>query len=232
MMTTNMDHTELAKKIAFQLRKQGYSYDQTKHLFVLARKYADLHPPQRRKAQIKRLTVEQLQQFLTAAHHKSPQVGLMMRTLFEGAFRVQEFVDLRVNDFSYTERKLFVRDGKGGKSREVGLSTPLSEMLSLYIQDAPPGRSLFITQLHRAYSARRMQQLVKELADDLDFPVPMHPHVLRHTRATLLAEKGMPLPHLSGFLGHKRLETTQVYTRHANYDFAQKLDEIEPNPPM
>ena len=55
---------------------------------------------------------------------------------------------------------------------------------------------------------------------------------LRHTRATLLAEKGMPLPHLQGFLGHESVTTTEHYTRTAQYNFREKLNEIEPPDPL
>ena len=37
------------------------------------------------------------------------------------------------------------------------------------------------------------------------------PHLLRHSVATTLLEQGMPLEHIQQFLGHAKLETTQVY---------------------
>ena len=39
----------------------------------------------------------------------------------------------------------------------------------------------------------------------------VHPHLLRHSVATTLLERGMPLEQIQQFLGHARLETTQIY---------------------
>jgi len=55
------------------------------------------------------------------------------------------------------------------------------------------------------------QQLVQETAALAGITKRVHPHLLRHSVATTLLERGMPLEQIQKFLGHAKLETTQVY---------------------
>jgi integrase/recombinase XerD len=70
---------------------------------------------------------------------------------------------------------------------------------------------LFETNRHDVYSPRRIQQIVKETAALAKIRTRVYPHLLRHTVATTLLERGMPIEQIQKFLGHARLETTQVY---------------------
>ncbi|HSX82578.1 MAG TPA: tyrosine-type recombinase/integrase [Candidatus Saccharimonadia bacterium] len=50
------------------------------------------------------------------------------------------------------------------------------------------------------------------MAQNVQITKRVYPHLLRHSVATTLVERGMPLEHMQNFLGHSKLETTQVYT--------------------
>ena len=229
-----------AKQIAFQIRKYGYTYDQVSYLFKLARKEANLTPSRKKKNIVSSLSTEQLRYFLEAAIRQDQYVGLMIRTLFEGAFRIAEFCALECRDFDYAAHTFTVRNGKGQKSRRVVISQHLADLLNLYLSGRSvkshhksiQNESLFPSRLHKAYTPRAIQKKVKQIAQDANLDLRIHPHLLRHTRATLLAEKGMPLPHLQGFLGHESVTTTEHYTRTAQYNFREKLNEIEPSDPL
>jgi integrase/recombinase XerD len=58
---------------------------------------------------------------------------------------------------------------------------------------------------------RRIQQIVKETAEDAGIPKPVHPHLLRHTMATRLVIRGMPLDHIRTMLGHESIGATRMY---------------------
>lgn len=70
---------------------------------------------------------------------------------------------------------------------------------------------LFETNCHQQYSTRRIQQIVKEIAERGKIQKRVYPHLLRHSVATTLLERGMPIDQIQKFLGHSKLETTQVY---------------------
>ncbi len=64
---------------------------------------------------------------------------------------------------------------------------------------------------HLPYSPRRIQQIVKATAATAKIKKRVYPHLLRHSVATTLLERGMPIEQIQKFLGHAKLETTQVY---------------------
>jgi integrase/recombinase XerD len=61
------------------------------------------------------------------------------------------------------------------------------------------------------YSPRRIQKIVKATAEKAKIKKWVYPHLLRHSVATTLLERGMPIEQIQKFLGHAKLETTQVY---------------------
>ena len=75
------------------------------------------------------------------------------------------------------------------------------------------GGMWYLFETHRAtyYSPRRMQQILKETTAQAQMTMRMYPHLLRHSVATTLLERGMPIEQIQKFLGHSTLETTPGY---------------------
>jgi integrase/recombinase XerD len=199
-----------ARRIARILRNGDYDYDGSKYVFKLARQEAGLKPPKKRSGTVDRMTHEETDAFIEAAYETGGRRGLMLRTLLETMLRVSEFVALQVEDISFAERILTVRDGKGGKRREVPLSRSLARELRLHVGGRNTG-PLFQSPRGGGYSVRRIQQVVKETAEDAGITKQVHPHLLRHTMATRLVNRGMPLEHIRKVLGHESIDTTRIY---------------------
>jgi integrase/recombinase XerD len=53
--------------------------------------------------------------------------------------------------------------------------------------------------------------MIKKTADEAKITKRVYPHLLRHSVATTLLERGMPIEQIQKFLGHWKLETTQIY---------------------
>ena len=136
--------------------------------------------------------------------------GLLIKTLFQTGARVSEFVHLQVPDVYFDEQMLLITQAKGGKQRYVPLLPDLTHELRTYLRDRTTG-PLFVTIRHTPYSPRRLQQIVQETAARAGITTRVYPHLLRHSVATTLLERGMPLEQIQQFLGHTKLETTQIY---------------------
>jgi integrase/recombinase XerD len=135
---------------------------------------------------------------------------LLIKTLFQTGARVSEFVNIKVQEFFFDEQMILIAKAKGGKSRYVPILAALAQELRTHLGDRTAGY-LFETIHHTPYSPRRIQQIIKETADEAKIPKRVYPHLLRHSVATTLLERGMPLEQIQQFLGHAKLETTQIY---------------------
>jgi integrase/recombinase XerD len=218
--------SKLAKQLAKQMRKAGVTnYDQTKHIFKEVRKELDLSPDKKRgKGTVKRISLEQLRRFLEFAQRHSAERGLMMQTLYETAVRVDEFTNLRVEHFLYEQRRLVVVAGKGDKRREIPLTSNLANMLRIHNSERSEG-PLFRSSRGKAFTSRRIQQIVNDVAESASLTTHLTPHILRHTRATDLVEAGMTRDQLRSLLGHEKSDTTDIYTRTANVLTRDAYDE-------
>ncbi|MCS3955557.1 integrase/recombinase XerD [Salinibacter ruber] len=208
------DPQEDAKRVAKILRNGDYDYDGSKYLFKLARRRAGLKPPENRTNTVDRMSQEETDRFIDAAYSADGRRGLMLRTLLETMLRVSEFVSLQVEDVSFAENLVVVRDGKGGKRREVPITESLNRELNLHVGGRNTG-PLFQSPRGGTYSARRIQQIVKETAKEAGIEKRVYPHLLRHTMATRLVNSGMPIEHVRKVLGHELIDKTRVYAETA-----------------
>lgn len=146
--------------------------------------------------------------------------------LYDSGCRNQEILDLRLKDFivnSKGEAEIHII-GKGQKYRVTPISkevvTLFQKYCSLYHPHMDPKDFLFYTvrrDVVKPMSADNIARFlnVYETAARKEIPdlVHLHPHLFRHTRAMHLYSAGVPLPLISEWLGHSRMETTQIYAR-------------------
>jgi site-specific recombinase XerD len=128
--------------------------------------------------------------------------------------RASEVISLKVGDIDSTRMVIRVEQGKGRKDRYVMLSPYLLELLRAWWREARPRGWLFpgrdpvqpltTRQLNRAcHTAAQMAEIGK----------PVSLHTLRHSFATHLLEQKTDIRVIQILLGHKKLDTTALYTR-------------------
>lgn len=171
------------------------------------RRALNVEPPKTRKRVIARLSRDEEARLITYAYRITGERGLVIKTLFQTGARVSEFVNLKVEDVFFVEQMILIAKAKGGKSRYVPILPALAQELRTHLGKRTV-RYLFETNRASRYSPRRIQQIIKETAEQAK---RVYPHLLRHSVATTLLERGMPIEQIQKFLGHAKLETTQVY---------------------
>ena len=191
-------------------RKHHLTYDQAGYVGKEVRRRLKIKRVKARKNVIVRLARDEEQKLIAQAYREAGNNGLLLKTLFLTGARVSEFISLKVSDLFFDEQMILIEKGKGGKSRYVPLLPELAQELKTHLGSRQTGY-IFESNRHTKFTARRIQQIVKETAEQAGIKKKVHPHLLRHTVATLLLERGMPLEQIQKFLGHSKIETTQIY---------------------
>jgi integrase/recombinase XerD len=191
-------------------RQYHLTYDQTHYVAKTVRHALAIERPKTHKRAVARLSREEERQLIAHAYRMQGTRGLLIKTLFQTGARVSEFVNIKANEVFFEEQMMLISKAKGGKSRYVPMLPQLAQELRTHLGDRTIGY-LFETVQHTQYSPRRIQQIIKETAADAQITKRVYPHLLRHSVATTLLERGMPIEQIQKFLGHAKLETTQIY---------------------
>jgi integrase/recombinase XerD len=167
--------------------------------------------------------VEEVDHLLAQPDVKTPR-GLRDRALIELLYatglRVSELITLRPGDVNL-EASYLTCTGKGAKQRIVPMGDEATDWVRRYVRDARPAllgkRSsprLFVNARRGGPGLTRVGfwKILKAYGRTARVSPGLSPHMLRHSFATHLLERGADLRAIQMMLGHADLSTTQIYT--------------------
>lgn len=138
---------------------------------------------------------------------------IILMTAYSAGLRLSEVARLRVGDIDCERMLIRVREGKGRKDRYVPLSAALLEVLGGRAKLARPTDWLFPGERAGHYiSPRTVARTCTTAARAAGIRKQVSMHTLRHCFATHLLESGIDIRTIQKLLGHKRLDTTTIYT--------------------
>jgi len=170
------------------------------------------------------LRLEEVEKLLEQPDSKTP-MGLrdraMLEVLYSTGLRVSELTSLGVNDLD-TKVGCVRCIGKGDKERIVPVGKKALDMVDKYLRDGRPqllrnakassGPALFINRRGVALSRVGVWKILSAYGRRAGLRVALTPHMLRHSFATHLLERGADLRSVQLMLGHADISTTQIYT--------------------
>ena len=160
----------------------------------------------------------------------------MLELLYATGLRVSELIALKLGDFNFDVGYL-VCEGKGRKERIVPFGRSAKKWLDRYLREGRPGLvrktavgndAFFLSRLGKAMTRQRFFQILKGCGKRAGIDKPLSPHVVRHSFATHLLERGADLRSLQLMLGHSNIGTTQIYTHVSRERLRRIYDQHHP----
>ncbi|MET3045821.1 tyrosine-type recombinase/integrase [Flavobacterium covae] len=175
------------------------------------------------------LTQEEIKQLFKATENSNNQEKIRKRDkvilvlLYSTGLRRNEAINLEIKDILFDKERIYVRKGKNYKERYVPLNDYNLKIIEEYIYDYRPAfynykqtENLLINYRGKPLQGQSLCNRLKVLAEETQNKIlikkQITPHILRHSIATHLLEKGANIETISKFLGHSSLESTQIYT--------------------
>ncbi|MBU0529844.1 site-specific integrase [bacterium] len=137
--------------------------------------------------------------------------------IYSAGLRLGELINLKLGDLNSESMKIHVQQGKGKKDRYVMLSENVLEVVRKYYQTYKPKEYIIEGQKGWKYSPKSVQSIFKAVLKKAKIKKKASVHTLRHSFATHLLDDGTDIRYIQELLGHKRLETTQIYTHVSSY---------------
>ena len=151
---------------------------------------------------------------------------LILEVFYATGIRLSELIELQEVDISFHNNTLKVL-GKRNKERIIPFTIRMKEQLLIYLQMKKKNgfeaeKRLFVTDRGEKMYPRMVYRIVNKYLGLVTTLSKKSPHILRHTFATHMLNRGADLNAIKEFLGHANLAATQVYT----HNTVEKLKKI------
>lgn len=144
--------------------------------------------------------------------------NLIIELMYATGVRVSELINIKLDDIDYYNKSIRIL-GKGSLERIVFYGDYVSELLILYINgqrkellNGKQNNYLILNKNGDNITSRGIAKIIDNIIKQTSIKVKVSPHTLRHTFATHLLDNGCDLRSVQELLGHKNINTTEVYT--------------------
>lgn len=147
----------------------------------------------------------------------------MIELCYSSGLRVSELLHVKLSDL-HLDLGFVKILGKGAKERIVPMSKLSTHTIATYIKEARPNLQntlksknfLFLSKNGERLDRNTFSNILKKHAKEVGIQKRVYPHILRHSFASHLLERGLDLRYIQELLGHEDISTTEIYTHISN----------------
>lgn len=181
------------------------------------------------------LKVEEVEKMLSIPDLESG-LGVRNRAILElfysTGIRRFELQKLKISEVDLVNRTVFILEGKRRQDRLIPMSERASDWIRKYLEEVritlvkePDDGTLFVSVRGGKMDKSRIGDVVRAAKEKAEVKKKGSTHMFRHTTATLMLDNGADIRHVQEMLGHRDLNSTQIYTHVA----IRKLQEVYEN---
>lgn len=167
-----------------------------------------------------------------------PRDQAILELLYASGIRASELVGLRARNIDFRNRMLNII-GKGNKQRYSPFTKECGETMQVYLKKIRPilytkhksirdADAFFLNARGENLTVRGLEYILKQIEGKTGYYFGLHPHIMRHSYATNLLEKGGDLRVIQELLGHESINTTQVYTHVSTKQMKKQYEDYFP----
>ncbi len=221
LQTIRPTHRKLRRLVA-ELYRKNYSYSHIVNTMLAIERYMEFQHrkitfgrPRKPKPIIKN-TLSEAEVTMILAFTKNAREKAILATLAYSGIRNKELCSLKVKDVDTAGNCVRVLAGKGKKDGVVCISPECSRILSIYLDKFKrnPDDYLFTTLRHNhQYQTGDTRKLLRVVAKRAGITKRVYPHLLRHSLATNLLNRGANIFTVQQQLRHSFIDTTMIYLK-------------------
>ena len=173
--------------------------------------------------QIEVLTVEELDALLRIPNQREYSEFrdyVLMTVLLDGMTRISETLALQVSDIDFQSQVIMIqaKNAKSRKARMIPIQKQTAQLLKELIAENEEFETnyVFLTNYGAQMQSNHFRKRLKAYAEKAGITKNVHPHLFRHTSATIFLESGGDIRHLQMLLGHADLRMVIKYTHLSN----------------
>lgn len=174
-------------------------------------RFYSIERPRKKESLPKVISLEEVKSLIE--HTNNIKHKCIVSLFYSTGIRLQELLNLKLEDIDSKRMVINVIEGKGGKDRVTMLSESMLVDLRKYFIEWKPQKYLFEGSASKKYSNTSISKIIHRASKKAGIRKRVTPHILRHSFATHLLEAGVDLRYIQTLLGHSSTTTTEIYTQ-------------------
>jgi len=220
---------QIVKKITKILRDERPDYIYLRDLFKKIRAELDIEIKTKAKHLPYVPTEEEVKNYYEVVwkSHEIQHMVLIKVLLYTG-LRVQELVNIKLQDIDFDSCQVRINMGKGSKDRIVPFPISFRETLMLYWTNEKTSGAIYLFESNRkkAFTTRGVRKILANYAKKAEMARSLSPHKLRHFLFTWLKKQGLDDALIQPYSGHESRQSLEIYSKLSLADSQEAYNEI------